>query len=252
MNLDKMVNSKWYSGFEWGYRLVFLNLLMITIPSLLGGIPFLIWYFNQSWGWLMIVAIVLMIFGFIPCYIATFRVIKAYKEEMTKNLFVLFFSYLFDTIKYIYVIELILLPILFLYTTSAFIYWEILGYFSELNLSGWFVTVGFVVVFFSLLAIFFAILQWPMIIGHFRMKPWSLVKFSFFMAFRSFFKTISYFLLLLFPLLLVNFLKQAILPIYLLIGISGPLFIMYIISRKQYWYLTHNLDDFTTEENLEG
>jgi uncharacterized membrane protein YesL len=252
MNLDKMVNSKWYGAFEWGYRLVFLNLLLITIPSLLGGAPFLIWYYHQSWGWLMIIAIVLMFIGFFPAYIAAFMVIKAYKEDKTGNLFGLFFSYFWDTFKRLYLLELIMLPFIALYSFGALIYWEILGNFDGFDFDGIVAIIGFVVLFFSLMAILLAFLQLPMIVANFRMKNYTLVKFSFFMAFRYFFKTLGYLLVLAIPLMLVSIFKSMVLPLYLLIGISGPLFVMYVTSRKQYWYLVNNLDDITTENDLEG
>ena len=248
MNLDKMVNSKWYTGFEWGYRLVFLNLLMITLPSLLGGIPFLIWHFNPDLGYLVLIAIVLMIFGFIPCFISAFRVIKAYQEDQTGNLFRLFLTFLGNTFKNIYALELYMLPLFGLYTFGALVYWDILGNYSALDFSGWFAVVSFVILFFALLTMLLALVQLPMIVANFRMKTWSLVKFSLLMAFRYFFKTLVYVLLLTFPLALVGLLKQMILPIYLLIGISGPLFLIYLISRKQYWFLSHNLDDLTTKD----
>ncbi|MGD9605069.1 MAG: DUF624 domain-containing protein [Bacilli bacterium] len=248
MNLDKMVNSKWYSAFEWGYRLVFLNLLMITIPALIGGVPFLIWYKNEQLGWLVIIAIVLIIFGFIPCFIAAFRVIKAYKEDQTGSLFGLFFTYLWNTFLSVYKLELIMLPLAALYSFGVLFYWEILGYFSSLDLGSWIAVVSFVVLFFTLISLILAIIQLPMIVANFRMKTWSLVKFAFFMAFRYFFKTMGYLFLLIFPLVLVSLLQQIILPIYLLVGISGPLYVIHAVSRKQYWYLSHNLDDLMSKD----
>jgi len=207
-----------------------------------------LWRRYPNAGWLVIVAIVLMLFGFIPCFIAAFRVIKAYREEQTGTLFGLFFTYLFNTFKNIYLLELIMLPLFCLYTVAALFYWDIIGNYAQLDLPGWVAVISFVVLFFALVAFLLALIQLPMIVANFRMKTWSLLKFAFFMAFRYFFKTLTYGLLLLFPLLLVGLLKQIFLPFYLLIGISGPLYLIYMISRKQYWYLTHNLDELTTKE----
>ncbi|HBP25352.1 MAG TPA: hypothetical protein DD618_00135 [Acholeplasmatales bacterium] len=260
MDIEKMVNSKWYQIFEWGYRLLFLNLLSIAVPSLVASLPFIFWYFHQDSGWLMLLTIVLWGFGFLPCFIAAFSVIKDYKEDKTGNVFVLFFVGLWKAFKDVYKLDLIVTAMVGAGGVGAIFYWDLLSGYDTVGPSAGtavmvtFIVsvVGFVVLFFLLIAIFLAVLQLPMIVANFRMKTWNLIKFSLYMAFRYFFKTLAYAFLMIGPILLVGIFQSKILPIYMLYGISLPLFGIYLISAQQYWHLSHNLENLKAEMELKG
>lgn len=260
MDIEKMVNSKWYQIFEWGYRLLFINLLSIAVPSLVASLPFIFWYFHQDSGWLMLLTIVLWGSGFLPCFIAAFSVIKDYREDKTGNVFIMFFISLWKSFKDVYKLDLIITAIIGAGGVGAIFYWDLLSAYETVGPDSGtaamviFIVsvVGFVVLFFLILAIFLAILQLPMIVSNFRMTTWNLIKFSLYMAFRHFFKTLAYAFLIVGPIALVGIFQSKVLPIYMLYGISLPLFGIYLISAQQYWHLSHNLENLKTEIESKG
>ena len=96
MNIEKLVNGKFYRGFEWFYRLILLNLLILIVSFSLPAIPFVYWVKNfmatEEKGFIVIISLALFVIGFIPAFISSFMVIKHYMEERTGNIFVLYFT----------------------------------------------------------------------------------------------------------------------------------------------------------------
>src|SRR5690554_4228435 len=90
MNIEKFVNSKFYRGFEWFYRLIFLNLFTFVVSFSLAAIPFLVWYNNQELVYFIYLAIILFVVLFIPAFITSLIVIKYYIDDNTGNFFVLY------------------------------------------------------------------------------------------------------------------------------------------------------------------
>ena len=250
MNIEKFVNSKLYIAFEWFYRLLTLNILTIITSCLLPVLPFIFWLQNKSSVFLLIFWLILFVFSFLPCYITIFMVIKHYKDEKTGNVFVLFFVFLIDTFLRIYRLEFILIPIFIVCIIGSIYYWDLLGQTEKMDFAGVVAVIGFVLLFFLLIASFFAFLHLPMIISYFRMTTYNLIKFSYLLAFKYFLKTIIYMIVLLGPFLLVNYMPMTFGPFYLLYGISFPLFLMYNFSKGLFWYLQNNLDDIKTENEL--
>lgn len=255
MDIEKIVNSKWYNWLDILYRLFILNVLTILTPSIIAGGPFLYWYLNEGKvsGIFVVIALILFILILIPSYITTFICIKLSKEEKVENVFKLFFIYLIDTFKRIYIIELIILPVSTLYAYAAYYYWTLLGpnYFKGFNSTSIFAIIGFIFLFFSLCATVFAFLHLPIVVAYFRMSPFNYLKLSFYMAFKYFFKTILYLFLLLFPIILFISMNFIFRPIYMFYGISGPLYIIYLSSRELYVYLSNNIEDIKDENKLD-
>jgi uncharacterized membrane protein YesL len=88
-----------------------------------------------------------------------------------------------------------------------------------------------------------SIVNMPMIVSYFRMKTLDLYKMSFYIAFRYFFRTFLYLVIFSIPIILALQFPSFFLPVYTLIGISLPLYLLYLLSRNFYWHLSRNLDD---------
>lgn len=253
MDIEKLVNSKWYTAFEWFYRLIILNILMILIPSLVGCFPFLYWFINQSRSGLwVILAIILFAFAFIPCYITAFIVIKLYKEGKSENIFKLFFLSLYDTIKRVYIIQLIFFPVILIFIFGASFYWDLLSPDNfQVDTIGVMSIIAFAILFFCLATILLCFVNFPILIAYFQMTTINYLKTTLYMSFKYFFKTLLYLFILLIPIVLLGYLKSLFIPIYLLYGISGPLFFIFLISREQFVYLSNNIDDLKYENKYE-
>lgn len=253
MDIEKLVNSKWYTGFEWFYRLLLLNILMILIPTMLGITPFLYWYLDQSKSGLWVVlSLILFIFAFIPCYITSFIVIKLYKEGSNYNIFKLFFIYLHDTFKRIYKIQLIFFPVILILIFGVSFYWELLSpeYF-KVNLTGIVSIFAFMILFLCLATILLFFINLPLLVAYFKMTTINYLKITFYLSLKYFFRTLLYLLIFLTPIVLLSYLKSLFIPIYLLYGVSGPLFLIYLISREKFIYLSNNIDDIKYENKYE-
>lgn len=252
MNTEKLVNSKFYRAFEWFYRLVFLNLLILITSFSLAAIPFLIYYYNQEQGLLVVLSIFLFVLLFIPSTITSFIVVKHYMDDKTGNVFVLYFKYLIDTIKAVYIIELILLPILLITLYGLYYYWQILGPdYYENNTFGYIAIISFVIEFFLLAILVFIYINLMFIMAYFKMKTFDYIKLSLRFSFRYMGQTIISILILLIPVILMFWLGMKFVPIYFILGISLPQFFILYLVRTRFEYLTRNLDDLDTENKYE-
>lgn len=243
MNIEKFVNSKFYRVFEWFYRLVFLNLLTLIVSLSLAAIPFLLHYYVNNDGILVIIGIILFIILFIPACLAAFIVIKHYLEDQMGNVFVLYFRYFIDTIKRIYVIELIILPFFFFCLYSLWFYGSYLdseGFIYDFY--GIFSIVSFVFVFFIIVLVILLYINLMLILAYFRMKTFAYLRLAFRFSMIYMGQTIIYSLILLIPFGLLNFFIMEFRPLYFIIGISLPQFIIALISRNKFNYLARNLE----------
>ena len=81
------------------------------------------------------------------------------------------------------------------------------------------------------------------------MNTKSLMRFTFKITFKKIFSTAMYLLIVGLPILVVLFMNVLI-PIWLLLGFSLPLYFMYYIARKDYWkYLKDINEIYKDEEN---
>lgn len=246
MRIERFVNSKFYRIFEWFYRLLFLNLLVLLISFSLATIPFLIFLNNED-GLFVMIGIILFVILFIPSSITSFVVIKHYMSEQTGNVFVLFLRYFLDTVKRIYLIEIIFLPIFFLTLYGLYFYWQNLGpdYYQD-NVYGLISIIAFVVQFFLMIGLLFMFINLMFLFAYFRMKTFDYVKLSLRFTFRYMAQSLIAAVFLLIPPVLLGLLVMRFVPIYLILGISLPQFIMALITRNKFSYLARNLDDLNT------
>lgn len=254
MKIERLMNSKFYRGFEWFYRLLLLNVMIFTISFSLPAIPFLYWYKNQdsSFGiYILLFAAMMFIFAFIPAFISSFLVIKHYDEEQPGNMLVVFLKYLIDTIKRIYIIELIIIVSLIVLSFSVLFYWDLL---SPDNFKGDIVgiisIVAFAIVFFLLVGLVFAFVNLTLIIAYFQMSWKDYFKLSVKYILKYFYSTLACIIILAIPLFLLFIIKFKFLPIYFIFGITGPQYIMYLINRNKYQYLQTNIGELLTENKL--
>lgn len=252
MNIEKIVNSKFYRGFEWFYRLVFLNLLIIIVSFSLASIPFLIFYFNQELGVLILIAIILFVILFIPASIASFIVIKHYHDDKTGNVFVLYFRYLIDTVKRVYKIELIMLPVYLISIYGLYYYWQILGPDNYRgDFWGYLAITSFVIEFFIIVGLLFMYVNLTFIMSYFRMKTFDYIKLSLKFSIRYMAQTILALVIFFVPLVLLYLDVMKFVPIYFILGISLPQFFIYYMIRNRFDYLARNVDDLDTENKYE-
>lgn len=197
-------------------------------------------------GILIIVAIVLGFFAFIPCFITIFSLIKIFSEDGSANTFTLFFNRLWDNFKAIYKIELILIPILVIMSFALYFYYRII---NGLESKTFFLTFSYSIILITLIIFFLWLVNLPMTIGYFRMRPFVIVKFTLIMTFKNILFTFLYVVIYAIPIL-VCFVNGFFIPIWFLVGISLPELIIYLLSAKKYRYLVQNID-IITEDDLE-
>lgn len=253
MDFNKKVDSKLFRGFDWFYRLLIINLITIIFIMLPAIGPLLIWYYNTELIVFLIVGFLLGFFMFIPAFCTSFFLIKHYKEQKSGNIFVLYYRSFFLILKNLYMYEIILLPIISLLLFAAMSYWNILSPDNFPGYTFWGITaiMGFIISFFGLVLLIFTIVNIPMIVSYFRMKTKDLVKFSLYITFRYFFRSFSYTLIILFPFFLVLSSPTVFIPIYVLIGISLPLFLVYQLSEQFYLYISRNIEDIKSADKYD-
>lgn len=243
MRIEKFVNSKFYRVFEWFYRLVFLNLIVLLISFSLAAIPFLIYLENDD-GLLVIIGVVLFIILFIPSSITSFIVIKHYLDEQTGNVFVLYYKYFIDTLKRIYIIEIIFLPIFFLTIYGLYFWWVNLGPDNfQNNIYGVIAVIAFVVEFFITIGLLFMFLNLMFLFSYFRMRTKDYLKLAFKFSIRNMAQTLFAAIILLLPVILLNLNIMKLLPLYFIAGITLPEYIIALMIRNRFGYLSRNLEE---------
>lgn len=251
MDIEKYTNSKLFNFFEWFFKLLIWNLLTIFISSLAGALPFLGFYLLKNGVLALILgilSIILFFFTFVICYVTIFCCIKIYKEDGYAETFVLYFDRLWDNFKALYKLQLIIIPICCLFIFAIYIYYQILVENPEWSNWKLFFSIGYYFLLICLIIIFLCYLNLPMVVGHFRMKTKSLMRFTLKITFKKIFSTAMYLLILVMPFLLSTFVNF-LFPIWILFGFSLPLYFMYYIARRDYWKLIENINEIDKEEN---
>ena len=251
MDIEKYTNSKIYHFFEIFFKLIVWNILTIIIVCLAVVGPFLGFYYLEEGilaGLLMLFGVLLGIFVFIPCYCTIFSCIKLHQEEKESTTLFIYFNRLWDNFKSLYKIELIIFPIVLLFSFAMYFYYEVIGDEQmEINLITSIYQIGYTVLLFAIVAIFLCFVNLPMTIGYFRMKTKTIMKFTLIMTFKHILRTLVFAIILIAPILIV-ILINTLIPIWMLIGFSLPLYTMYFLTRKDYWRLVNNMDTIIEEE----
>lgn len=241
MDIEKFVNGKFYRGFEWFYRLIFLNVLLFLTSFLFASIPFYFFYKNQSQGILILVAIVLMAISFFPAFISSMLVIKDYSEGKTGNVFVLYFKYLLDTIKRTYIIEIILFSISIVVAIGVYFYWNFLGSELENSALGVIASIGLTISILIILFLVIVYINLTFLVTYFKMKTKGYLRIGINFSFKYMGQTILGIIILFIPLLTLTWLGMNFLPIYLILGISLPQFIIFQMNKHKYNYLLSSM-----------
>ena len=253
MDFNKFVESKLFRGVDWLYRLLVINVLTLLIPVALAAGPYLLYHYLDIYFFLL-AGLVIVAFAAIPTVITAFFVIKHYREDKTGNVFVLYFQNLLMIFKNIYIYELTVIPVGGLLLFGSASYWSSLAtenFPGFGNPWGILAIVGFIVCFFCFCALIISLVNMPMIVSYFRMRTLDLYKMSFYVAFRYFFRTFLYLVIMSVPIVLAISLPSVFVPLYTLIGISLPLYVIYMLSRNFYWHLSRNLDDLKDMDKYE-
>lgn len=204
MDIEKLVNSRVYSFFDWIWRLVILNIL--TLITSLGIITIL------------------------PSFTACYKTITTFQEGSSQNVFTVYFSNLKR-----YFIEPLKGNVLILGATIIFVI-AIVYYLSNSGGEGVLATistVGFYFVLFLVLILLVMFIQLPMIYTQFYFRYFDYFRFAFIIAFRNIILSIAY----LGSFALCGLLFIYFLPGWLMCGISLPIFIGNLLFKKTYWKL---------------
>ena len=251
MDVEKYTNSKLYDFFEWTFKLIIWNLLVVFIVGITFGVVFFPTYYFLKEGIfatiLYIASIVLGIFIFVPSYATIFSCIKIFKEDGYAETFALFFDRLWDNIKSLWKPTLFIMGICSIFLVAIYIDYVALSNEEIIGATRIVCTVSYYVLLIVLLIIFLCFLNVPMAVAHFRMHTWALLLFTLRITFQKIFSTVIYLLLFVMPLLLCTFVN-VLFPIWLLIGFSVPLFISYFVARKDYWKLVKNISEMNKED----
>ena len=152
-------------------------------------------------------------------------------------------------LKTLYKLDLIVIGVITLFVFAIYMYYAILSQNPEYNFFVMIYSTGYYFLMICLIIIFLCLLNLPMVVGHFRMNTKSLMRFTFKITFKKIFSTALYLLIVGLPILVVLFMNVLI-PIWLLLGFSLPLYFMYYIARKDYWkYLKDINEIYKDEEN---
>ena len=197
-------------------------------------------------GALVIIGLILALFAFIPCYVTIFSMIKIFAEDGSAQTLLLFFDRLWDNFKALYKLELIIIPLISIMGYGVYTYYYII---SNLTESNFFFTISYNVILITLICMVLFILNLPMTLGYFRMRTYTILKFTFVMTFKNLLYSILYFALLIMPLLLC-LLNNVLLPIWFLIGLSLPLMIMYYVSSKKYHKIVYDFNSYKENDNI--
>ena len=221
-------NNKVFTFFDWVWRLMVLNMLMLVFS--IGVITIM------------------------PAICAGFKTIKDTKENYTPKIvkpFINNFLYLFrDT----FVFSIILVAIVGI-AGYAFLWYDGVvgatgGSANQLDKT-WLIIamVSITIVIVGIAMLSMAFVQIPMVLNYFYYGFIDNVKLSFYMAFKYIITTIiEVIVMIVSVVLLINALfLYHLLPLWLFFGISVPLYIDYILSLKFYRFVSGQMEDEVEE-----
>ena len=233
MEDKKLMNSKVWIFFDWVWRLMVLNILMLI--SSIGIITIM------------------------PAICAGFKSIKDTKENYSPNIiknYFINFRYLFrDTFAFS-----IILIILAGICGYAFLWYDGVvgvtqGSVEQMDQTWLLIAIiSIVVVIIGMLIMTMVFIQIPMVVNYFYYGFIDNVKLSFYMAFKYIITTIiETFIVVASAYVLINGLfTYYLLPIWLFFGISLPLYVMYIVSRRFYMFVAETFDDDVDDIDYQG
>jgi len=195
----------------------------------------------------LVAGVIIAVAAFIPLFVTVFSMIKIYGDNEGSASILLFFDRLWDNFKALYKLELIMIPVVCLFTFATYFYY--VNIINSQTLGSSFESIyviGYNFLLVSLIIIVLCLLNLPMTLGYFRMNTKSIMKFTFIMTFKNILYTFIYLFSFLMPILLCLFLPVFI-PIWFLCGISLPLYFSYVVSRTKYRYLVNILEAITDE-----
>lgn len=222
MNFEKIVNSKAYGVFDWIYRLIILNMLII-ISSI-------------------------FIVTILPSLVAGYLTIKGFAEDRDQNIFKAYYNNFILKIKPTLIINVIVLILLFVFSMALLQYAD--AFAEGTNL---FFIIGFAFIIFSIFVLLLTLLHMVPVIAYFNFKVIDNIKFSFYMAVKYIGTTFLIFLISFFFIMLLwlNFT----IPVWVMMGFSGNMLFVYRVTRPIYGYLLSNrgyvVDDDIKDESEE-
>lgn len=208
-----LMKSKIQVFFDWVWRLFVIN--TFTLLTSLGIITIL------------------------PSLVANFRTLKECYEDdeqhITKRYFENFVYCFRDTVG----VGCVFLVFFVLLIFSYFYYASMIDDLAATNSGSEWIAIASILLYLSIFIMVVLIMvytQLPMVATYFHFRFFDKIKFSFYMAFKHFGATLcEMFVLLIYGLLTVLLLYYV--PIVLAFITTIPMFLIYKISRKYYWFI---------------
>lgn len=224
MGEKKLTDSKLWIFFDWVWRLMVLNVLVIL----------------TSIGIITIV----------PAICAAFKSIKDTKENYTSSVirnYFINFRYLFRDTFGFSIILILLVGI----CGYAFLWYDGVVGTTQGNLEQmdqtWLTIaiVSIVIVILGMFILLMAFIQIPMVVNYFYYGFIDNIKLSFYMAFKYIITALLETVVVIASLyvLLTALFEYYLIPIWLFFGISLPLYVMYTLSRRFYRYMADTFED---------
>ena len=233
MEDKKLSNSKLWIFFDWVWRLMVLNVLVLI----------------TSIG----------IITTIPAICAAFKSIKDTKENYTSNViknYFINFKYLFKDTFAFSIIMLVLIGICgyaFLWYDGVVVITQ--GSPEQMDQTWLLISIIYIVlVIIGMLIMLMVFIQVPMVMNYFYYGFVDSIKLSFYMAFKYIITSIiETFVVIASGYVLINGLfTYYLLPVWLFFGISLPLYVMYIVSRRFYMYVAETFEDDIDDIDYQG
>lgn len=222
--MKEQKTSKIYVFFDWLWRLMVLNVL--TIVTSLGLITIM------------------------PSICACFKTIKDTKEDNEVKILKPFFNnfrYLFrDTVWFSVILIALLGMCGYAYLWYDGVLGEVGGSIEKLDQIWQIIAMfGIVILIGCFLVVAMAFIQIPMIINYFSYGYKDNIKLSFYLAFKFFVTSlVEFFVMAISVALLVNAIFiNSLIPAWLFFGISLPLYLIYLISRRIYRFIAMGEED---------
>lgn len=216
MEFEKLIQSKTFGFFDWVYRLLIINLMVIFLM-----VP---------------------VISILPAIVSAYATFKNHLDGDITNTFKLFFRNLKKYFERSFTVWIVIVVATLIGGYSIIFY----GSLSKENLLS---QAGFYVMIFMILLIFIMIVNMPLLIIYFpKLKGVDLFKASTYLSFKFIGTT-----LILLGLLVVTIITAPFLPYSILFGFSLPIFIALKVTKPVYRYLTEIKFDekITLEEDYD-
>lgn len=227
MDIEKLVNSKVYTFFDWVWRILVLNLLTLI----------------TSFG-------IITIF---PSIVASYQSIRDFKEGRDENVFKVYFTNFGRYFKKTIIPGIVILVVMGVLIFGLIFYTDLLNAMME-QPEGTYTdsqylipNIGKFVVMFLLIIVGLISTQLPMIYSFFNFRFFDNFKFALYMTFKFFVQSMIEVLFWGASLVIFIFLN----PAWYFIGLALPLYFIYSISRPIYWYLANSKDVVIHDKNEE-